>query len=157
MRSKRRRSLGLVMFLMIGPFFNSISCAQSAGALESTSKNSGSLKRNLATVVLAGLGGAVLGLSTLSFYNNPQEKIANITTGFAVGLLAGGIYVLSVGNSDRQRMEIRDDISSSFQDRSLRLNPVEEFRKLHPAGAGNQVASRGAGIFVPLWASTHRF
>ena len=43
--------------------------------------------------VLAGLGGAILGLSTLSFYGRPQDYLANIAVGFAVGIIAGTVYV----------------------------------------------------------------
>ncbi len=50
-------------------------------------------RRGLATVIFSGLGGAVLGLSTLSFYGNPQEHLGNISTGFALGLIGGSIYV----------------------------------------------------------------
>ena len=51
-------------------------------------------KSKLATVIFVGLGGAVLGLSTLSFYGEPEEHISNITTGFALGILAGTSYVV---------------------------------------------------------------
>ena len=49
-------------------------------------------KKQLATIIFAGLGGAALGLSTLSFYGKPQEKLNNITVGFAVGVIVGTIY-----------------------------------------------------------------
>ena len=49
----------------------------------------------IATVALAGIGGAVLGLSTLSFYGQPSEHLNNISTGFILGILAGTIYVLA--------------------------------------------------------------
>jgi len=50
-------------------------------------------RKQLATIVFAGLGGAVLGLSTLSFYGRPQEKLSNIVIGFAFGIFAGTAYV----------------------------------------------------------------
>ena len=53
------------------------------------------LRRGLATVMLAGLGGAVLGLSTLSFYGDPQDHISNIWTGLALGAIGGSFYVIS--------------------------------------------------------------
>lgn len=68
----------------------------SAFSQTSTTTNT---RRSLAAIIFAGLGGAVLGLSTLSFYGQPQEHIGNITTGFALGLLAGSAYVLSQTNS----------------------------------------------------------
>lgn len=49
-------------------------------------------KRQLATIIFAGLGGAVLGLSTLSFYGRPQDKLNNIAIGFAIGVISGTIY-----------------------------------------------------------------
>lgn len=52
------------------------------------------IKRNLATVMFAGLGGAVLGLSTLSFYSSPSEHTGNIWLGLGVGLVAGASYVI---------------------------------------------------------------
>lgn len=53
----------------------------------------GGPRKHLATIVFAGLGGAVLGLSTLSFYGRPQEKLSNIAIGFAFGIMAGTALV----------------------------------------------------------------
>ena len=50
-------------------------------------------RKQLATIVFAGLGGAILGLSTLSFYGRPQEKLSNIAIGFAFGIIAGTAFV----------------------------------------------------------------
>ncbi len=50
-------------------------------------------RRQLATIVFAGLGGAVLGLSTLSFYGRPQDRLQNIAIGFAFGVIAGTAFV----------------------------------------------------------------
>lgn len=58
-------------------------------------------RRGLATVMLAGLGGAILGLSTLSFYGDPQEHVGNIWTGLAVGSLGGGLYIASQSRLSR--------------------------------------------------------
>lgn len=52
-----------------------------------------SFRRNAATVIFWGLGGAVLGLSTLSFYGKPQEHISNIYVGLGAGLMAGTGFV----------------------------------------------------------------
>lgn len=59
-----------------------------------TSSMSG-FRRNFAIVAFAGIGGAVLGLSTLSFYGTPQDHVDNITTGFLFGLAGGMVYVVS--------------------------------------------------------------
>lgn len=49
-------------------------------------------RRQVATIIYAGLGGAILGLSTLSFYGRPQDNLANIAIGFAVGVISGAVY-----------------------------------------------------------------
>ena len=50
-------------------------------------------KRQIATIVYMGLGGAVLGLSTLSFYGRPQDKLTNIWIGFGAGVIVGTIWM----------------------------------------------------------------
>lgn len=52
------------------------------------------VKRNVATVLFASLGGAILGLSTLSFYDEPQEYTSNITLGALLGFTAGMGYLI---------------------------------------------------------------
>lgn len=49
-------------------------------------------RKQLATIVFAGLAGAILGLSTLSFYGRPQENLSNIAFGFAFGIIGGTIF-----------------------------------------------------------------
>ena len=50
-------------------------------------------RRQIATIVYCGLGGAVLGLSTLSFYGRPQDKLTNIALGFGAGIIIGAVYM----------------------------------------------------------------
>jgi hypothetical protein len=50
-------------------------------------------RRQISTIVYMGLAGAVLGLSTLSFYGRPQDKLTNIPLGFGVGVVIGTIYM----------------------------------------------------------------
>lgn len=55
-------------------------------------EESGILKESisdLATVAGIGLGGAVLGLSTLSFTEEPRDHLKNILVGGAIGIIAG--------------------------------------------------------------------
>lgn len=49
-------------------------------------------RKQLATIVFAGLAGAILGLSTLSFYGRPQDHLENIAIGFAIGVIGGASY-----------------------------------------------------------------
>lgn len=52
-----------------------------------------STQQDLVLVGVAGLGGAVLGLSTLSFYDKPSKHVSNIWMGGAIGVIAGVILV----------------------------------------------------------------
>ena len=58
-----------------------------------TSTSSSGPRRQIATIIFAGLGGAILGLSTLSFYSRPQDKLGNIALGFALGIIVGTGFV----------------------------------------------------------------
>jgi hypothetical protein len=62
-------------------------------------------RRQLATIIFSGLGGAVLGLSTLSFYGRPQEHLANIAIGFAFGVIAGTVLVTYKSATSREYFE----------------------------------------------------
>lgn len=45
--------------------------------------------KDVYTVVGIGIGGAVLGLSTLSFAEQPKDKLKNIVIGGAIGVILG--------------------------------------------------------------------
>jgi hypothetical protein len=49
-------------------------------------------RKHLTTIVMAGLAGAILGLSTLSFYGRPQDRLSNVPVGFAFGVIIGAGY-----------------------------------------------------------------
>jgi len=82
--------LVLVMALICSVFGSSLAQAQNDAT--STTTRSGP-RRQLATILFAGLGGAVLGLSTLSFYGRPQDHLSNIALGFAGGVILGTTVV----------------------------------------------------------------
>lgn len=50
-------------------------------------------QEDILLVAAAGAGGAVLGLSTLSFYDKPSTHISNIWTGAAIGVIVGVVWV----------------------------------------------------------------
>lgn len=95
-REEKLMQKGLCVFLtvlaVLGgmlPGQNAFAQQQQQMAGESAGHASGGPRKQLATIIYAGLGGAVLGLSTLSFYGRPQDKLANIAIGFAVGVIVG--------------------------------------------------------------------
>jgi drug/metabolite transporter (DMT)-like permease len=67
---------------------------------QTVSESMYTLKRKFSIVALCGVGGAVLGLSTLSFYGEPQEHFSNVWTGLVVGLVAGTVYVSTEKQND---------------------------------------------------------
>jgi drug/metabolite transporter (DMT)-like permease len=52
-----------------------------------------STQNDIMLVGVAGVAGAVLGLSTLSFADEPSKHVSNIWTGGALGIIAGVIFV----------------------------------------------------------------
>lgn len=52
-----------------------------------------STQNDILLVGIAGVGGAILGLSTLSFVDKPSKHLSNIWTGAALGVIAGVIFV----------------------------------------------------------------
>lgn len=80
----------MILTLSVGLGFGCLPVAHAqAGANYSGSPGP---KRQLATIIFAGLGGAVMGLSTLSFYGRPQDNLNNIAIGFAIGVISGTLY-----------------------------------------------------------------
>lgn len=105
-------------FLVIGLVFSmSVSAYAQGTAPEQRARPSGGPRRQLATILFAGLGGAVLGLSTLSFYGRPQEKLSNIAIGFAFGVIAGTAYVTykaATGPSEFYGRDARSDMDDEW-------------------------------------------
>jgi hypothetical protein len=80
----------LICAIFVFCFATTTTFAQSAS--ETSTTKSGPRKQ-LSIIFLSGLSGAVLGLSTLSFYGRPQDHMSNIAMGFALGVVFGTIYV----------------------------------------------------------------
>ncbi len=85
---KRATSLLLVFVLAL--------MIQSPGAYAQTSEElaqrGAGPRKQMATIIFSGLAGAILGLSTLSFYGRPQDKLSNIAIGFALGVIGGATF-----------------------------------------------------------------
>lgn len=64
--------------------------AQEEGAEDDLVKNT---QNDIMIVAGAGVAGAVLGLSTLSFYDKASKHISNVWTGAAIGIITGVIFV----------------------------------------------------------------
>ena len=86
---KKKFTLYLVAYLLINMPFLKSSFAQDGGMDELVKTT----QMDLLTIAGAGAGGAILGLSTLSFVDKPSKHIPNIWTGAAIGIIAGVIFV----------------------------------------------------------------
>ena len=76
-------------------------------------------RKQIATIIFAGLAGGVLGLSTLSFYGRPQDKLANVPMGVGIGVIIGAIYTTyKAATEPREFMDVGDN-----NGRSLRFEP----------------------------------
>ena len=80
----------LFVFILV---FSQIGEAQQQASSGGKSEQSFGPRKQIATIIYCGLGGAVLGLSTLSFYGRPQDHMKNIYLGFGVGVVIGTIYM----------------------------------------------------------------
>jgi len=89
-------------------FFIVVAVASPVFAQNQNTVKSGPRKQ-LSTIFLTGLGGAVLGLSTLSFYGRPQDHLGNIAIGFAVGAVIGTLYTTYDTATSPQKYYSKED------------------------------------------------
>lgn len=84
---------------------------------QNSNTNSGKgLRRSVAAAMFSTIGGAVLGLSTLSFYGKPQEHTGNITMGALIGLVVGVGYMSYDANRAPQTSGSYDFSQTERQD-----------------------------------------
>jgi len=76
-----KKSIFRSFLIILALMFNQLSLAESTSAH--------TFKRDIAYSLYGSMGGAILGLSSLSFYGNPQEHSGNVTTGAILGFLGG--------------------------------------------------------------------
>lgn len=139
------RYLSILLILMIAVSLPELAMAQKANGT-STEKAPNGTRKQLSIIVFAGISGAILGLSTLSFYGRPQDKLNNIWGGFAVGIIVGAIYsAYSVTTQPRQFSRGAENDRDNEWWRN-RLRPVsqgaqiwdeEQWQHDHPRFAGN--------------------
>lgn len=106
---------GLVLILSCVLLISSVSGAQTQ---TQTGRN---VKRNVAAVLFSSLGGAILGLSTLSFYGEPHEHANNITTGALIGLVAGVGYVVYDNTRPQQPQYEYSEFMQSERQRQIKM------------------------------------
>lgn len=102
--SSKSFKISLITFLLM-TVVSTESFAQAAGSTSGGSSIAQDSLRDAYIVGGCGLAGAILGLSTLSFVDEPSEHTRNIVMGAAVGIVAGvGVVAYFQANSSRSIM-----------------------------------------------------
>lgn len=102
---------------------------------EETSNNDvfESSKSDFMIVVAGGLAGAILGLSTLSFYDEPKEHTNNILMGASLGLIAGVVVVAMGQATQSQNMNYSGHHPNFYKNRGFdtyaRINSLSDMRQ----------------------------
>ncbi|AYF45452.1 hypothetical protein BALOs_2455 [Halobacteriovorax sp. BALOs_7] len=94
--------------------------------------------RDLTTVAGLGLGGAILGLSTLSFVEEPSDHLKNILVGASVGIVIG-VGVVAYNQAQKSQATIQQTSIKNFDTKS-RLNwhatntakDIKKFNSVNP-------------------------
>jgi|GEM_PF-890709 len=81
-------------------------------------------KTQISTILYTGLAGGVLGLSTLSFYSRPQDRLSNIAIGFGIGVILGAVWVTwAAARQPRQDYEYETNIEYEYEEARLNWSP----------------------------------
>ena len=74
--------------------------------------------RDAMTVVAMGAAGAILGLSTLSFVEEPKEHLKNIVVGGAIGIILG-VGIVAWGQASKSRDSYEQQLDEGKEGASL--------------------------------------
>lgn len=95
-------------FLVFQLLTLNVALAQEEAAEDDIIKNT---QNDILIVAGAGAAGAILGLSTLSFYDKASKHISNVWTGAAIGIIAGVIFV-AYSSAQKGSEELQGSIPS---------------------------------------------
>jgi hypothetical protein len=107
--------IGTLLFCLAlsGPVFSQGANPPAAGGASGTPSEGDLIKdslEDLTVIMTAGLGGAIIGLSTLSFAEEPKKHFKNVIVGGAVGVIVGvGIVVYRQASKSRDVYEKNDE------------------------------------------------
>ena len=124
-----------LLFLLLGAFFQPEILAQDTGVKDIYERS----MMDLTIVSAMGLAGGILGLSTLSFLDEPEENLDNIITGGAIGIIVGVAWVSF----------------SAYQETAISTQTVRAppYRKGYPSptGLSSSLAYAGSRRVPPLF------
>lgn len=84
----------------------------------------GGPRRQLAIIIFSGIAGAILGLSTLSFYGRPQDNLQNIGIGAAIGIIGGTVYTTFKAATEPQQYYSLLEAEEALRRRPIPLPPL---------------------------------
>ena len=115
----------LSLFLTLSFSNNTAFAAEEAQAPQLSAQGK-QIKRNVTTVIFSSLAGGILGLSTLSFYGQPQEHTVNITTGVLIGFIGGlaAIFYNNYEQSETAQMATNIYQEQKIDFKNLKVAPI---------------------------------
>ena len=78
-------------------------------------KKASKTRENLVIVMVSGLFGSLVGLSTVSFYQKPERSLSNISLGFTLGILTGALFVTYRFITHSRLKEVGKELSLSYE------------------------------------------
>lgn len=121
---KRSRPLILCLLILIWAALGQ------ANELQSSTQGP-AVRTQVAKIVLSSLGGTILGISTLSFYDRPQDHLSNVALGGTVGALLGSIYVTQESLDYSKGLEQENEPQSLEEGGSFYVSGTPETFQLH--------------------------
>jgi hypothetical protein len=95
MSKKSASGLKSILFAMtlIAPVIGLIPAESLAQQSGGTNMSAIEPRNAVSVILMSGLVGGILGLSTLSFYDRPQDNIRNITIGAGLGMITAALFM----------------------------------------------------------------
>jgi hypothetical protein len=79
------KGLIVILLIVMGPLAKAQDAGNSSAAIDT--------RGALGTILMSGLVGGIIGLSTLSFYDKPEKHIRNITWGAGIGMISAALFI----------------------------------------------------------------
>ena len=103
------RKILLTLGVVVNVLFSSMTYAQAQGGGDAATFADDSIKDITIIAGIAG-GGALLGLSTLSFVEEPSEHLNNVVVGGAIGIIIG-VAVVAYGQANKSQDLYEEGVS----------------------------------------------
>lgn len=95
-------------------------------------------QNDIMLIAIAGAGGAVLGLSTLSFVEKPSKHVSNIWTGAALGIIAGVVFV-AYNSAQKGSEDLQSSVDFNSSERVAWHSENTEILSLPSVQFGTQI------------------